>query len=34
MPASFLIITNGHFTYAWEKAGGELKELEQLPAWK
>lgn len=34
MPASFLVITNGHFTYAWENAAGELKELEQLPVWK
>jgi hypothetical protein len=34
MPATFLVITNGHFTYAWEKAGGELKELQQMPLWK
>ena len=34
MPATFLIITNGHFTYAWEKSGGELSELHQMPAWK
>ena len=34
MPAGFLVITNGHFTYAWEKTGGELRELEQLPAWR
>jgi hypothetical protein len=34
MPATFLVITNGHFTYAWEKMGGELKELEQMPRWK
>ena len=34
MPATFLVITNGHFTYAWEKLGGELKELDQMPLWK
>jgi hypothetical protein len=34
IPANFLLITNGHFTYAWEKIGGELKELLQMPAWK
>ena len=34
MPANFLVITNGHFTYAWEKTGGELKELEQMPVFR
>lgn len=34
LPASFLIITNGHYTYGWEKAGTELKEIHQLPLWK
>ena len=34
MPADFLIITNGHFTYAWEKRNGELKEIQQMPLWK
>jgi hypothetical protein len=34
MPASFLVITNGHFTYAWEKIGSELQELQQMPAWR
>ncbi len=34
MPATFLVITNGHFTYAWKKTGGELKELDQMPLWK
>jgi hypothetical protein len=34
MPANFLVITNGHFTYAWEKLGGELKEILQMPLWK
>ncbi|HKC37784.1 MAG TPA: type I restriction enzyme HsdR N-terminal domain-containing protein [Chitinophagaceae bacterium] len=34
MPATFLVITNGHFTYAWEKTNGELKEIQQMPLWK
>lgn len=34
VPADFLVITNGHFTYAWQKTGEELKEVLQLPAWK
>ena len=31
VPATFLIITNGHFTYGWEKAGMGLKEIQQMP---
>ena len=34
MPANFLVITNGQFTYAWEKINGELKEILQMPVWK
>ena len=34
IPASFLVITNGHFTYAWKKTNGELKEIQQMPVWK
>jgi len=34
MPANFLVITNGQFTYAWEKINGELKEIPQMPVWK
>lgn len=34
MPAVFLVITNGHFTYAWEKTGGELIDLQQMPVWR
>jgi hypothetical protein len=33
VPCSFLIITNGQYTYGWEKVGGELKEISQLPDW-
>ena len=34
MPATFLVITNGHFTYAWEKLEGGLKEMQLMPPWK
>ena len=34
VPVSFLIITNGHSTYGWEKIDGELKLLKDLPQWK
>jgi len=31
VPCSFLVITNGQYTFGWEKVGGELKELLQMP---
>lgn len=34
VPANFLIITNGHYTYGWEKMGAELKKIQQMPVWK
>ena len=34
VPVSYLIITNGHYTQGWEKAGTELKELTSLPSWR
>jgi hypothetical protein len=34
VPADFLVITNGHFTHAWEKSGSGLNEISQLPLWK
>ena len=33
VPCSYLIITNGHYTYGWEKIGGELKEIKEMPVW-
>ena len=33
VPANFLVITNGQFTYAWEKVNGELNEIQQMPVW-
>ena len=34
IPAKFLVITNGQFTYAWEKTNSGLKEIQQMPLWK
>lgn len=34
MPANFLVITNGPFTYAWEKVNNQLNEIQQMPIWK
>ncbi|HEY2721107.1 MAG TPA: type I restriction enzyme HsdR N-terminal domain-containing protein [Chitinophagaceae bacterium] len=34
VPVSFLIITNGHYTYGWEKIGIDLKLMEKMPSWK
>ena len=31
VPVSFLIITNGHYTFGWEKDGMALKEINQMP---
>ena len=33
VPASFLIITNGHYTYGWENFGNGVKEINQMPLW-
>ena len=34
VPVQFLIITNGHYTFGWERAGGELNLIQQMPLWK
>jgi hypothetical protein len=34
VPVSFLIITNGSYTYGWEKVGIDLKIIEQMPDWQ
>lgn len=31
VPVSFLVITNGSYTYAWERKGSELTDIEMLP---
>ncbi|TCJ12422.1 type I restriction enzyme HsdR N-terminal domain-containing protein [Flaviaesturariibacter flavus] len=33
VPVRFIVITNGNATMAWEKAGGVLTELGELPPW-
>ena len=34
VPVSFLVITNGHFTYGWQKVGIDLRLLTQMPLWE
>ncbi|HJW17229.1 MAG TPA: type I restriction enzyme HsdR N-terminal domain-containing protein [Flavisolibacter sp.] len=33
VPVNFIVITNGHFTIAWEKKGESLSEIMLLPPW-
>lgn len=34
VPVSFLIITNGHYTYGWERTGLHLRLIQKMPPWK
>ena len=34
LPSSFLIITNGDYTFAWKKEGDSLIILDKIPVWK
>ncbi len=34
IPVQYIIITNGGYTYGWEKSKEGLIELAELPAWK
>jgi hypothetical protein len=34
VPVPFLAITNGHYTFAWERSGRELNLIQQMPLWK
>jgi predicted type IV restriction endonuclease len=34
VPVSYLIITNGHYTYGWQKKEMDLKLIDQMPPWK
>ena len=34
IPTSFLVVTNGETTYAWQKLNGNLQLLEKLPEWE
>ncbi|HEV8508490.1 MAG TPA: type I restriction enzyme HsdR N-terminal domain-containing protein [Chitinophagaceae bacterium] len=34
VPVSFLVITNGHSTYGWERGDRALTLIQQMPLWK
>lgn len=34
VPAEFLIITNGNYSFGWQKKEGQLHDINELPAWK
>jgi len=34
VPVPFLVITNGHSTFAWERTGVALNLIQQMPLWK
>lgn len=34
LPSSYLIITNGDYTFGWAKLGDELKTVIEMPVWK
>jgi len=34
VPVPFLVITNSHYTFAWERSGRELNLIQQMPLWK
>ncbi len=34
VPADYLVITNGQYSYGWAKRDGQLHELDILPAWE
>ena len=34
LPVPFLVITNGQYTYGWEKIGVDLKLMAEMPSWK
>ena len=34
VPVEYLVITNGHYSYAWQKKEGQLHSLDELPDWR
>jgi hypothetical protein len=34
VPAEFIIITNGHYSFGWQKKEGQLHTISQLPVWE
>lgn len=33
IPVPFLVVTNGHYTFAWEKIGVDLRLTSSMPEW-
>jgi hypothetical protein len=33
VPVEFIVITNGSFTYGWQRTGGDLKLMSELPVF-
>ena len=33
VPVQYIFITNGNYTYGWEKKNNGLMEMNNLPAW-
>lgn len=33
VPVKYIVITNGSFTYCWEKKNDTLADMNELPAW-
>lgn len=34
VPVPFMVITNGHYTFGWEKLDRQLNLIQQMPLWK
>jgi hypothetical protein len=34
VPVEFLLITNGNYSFGWQKKEGQLNEINELPVWK
>ena len=34
IPARYLFITNGHYTFGWEQSEKELNEISRMPVWE
>ncbi len=34
VPADYLVITNGQYSFAWQKKEGQLHNIDELPAWE
>jgi hypothetical protein len=34
VPVKYIVITNGSFTYAWNKENNSLQSIHEIPGWK